>query len=1152
MSQRPELMARLNRLRERTADPAQVCGDGILDDAREVLRLTDLEDPGEEFMVDVTAAVGGMFWARYLAAPATAPDHKAARIAARWYGRVYPVRPDDVPDQVIRLLPEIWREEAEELIQRGDPASLDRAAVLMAWARLAWARHVDNADAADGAELGILSYTASQGRGARYRLTGDPGVLEEAISLAADAVRLTRDDAVNHCVVLSHYGMLLRELFLLNGDADVLASAVERCRESVARAPDGYPHMAFLQAHLASSLNDVFLQSGGAGALREAVALGREARAATPPGQPGSWVIFSGLSNHLHELYRVTTDLTILDEAIDAARHALEEGPTGQDPPPGALINLGLALQSRHDHLADRHALDEALQCAEWAARLSAAFPYDRARCLGLLADVQMTYYDRDGTVALLDKALANMREAVSCLAPSSPERPLHLSALASGLWKRYAHGQERRLLDEAIALAREARAALPPDNVDYTSAGNTLAAALAERQARSPDAGDVREAAEISDEGLAAPGVYTSLPSQLSLSAVVGRLRYGASRYDGDLDAAIRNAREAIALTSPGPARVVDMSNLALMLGDRYLRDRAEEDLDEAVDLLRTAAADCPQGGPERAKVLLNLGILLFHRSLLRADPRDRAENLHAHQEVALMTLAPAWARAEAARKWGLHAADDGNWDDAARAFGLAMSLLPRLTPRGARRDDSEFQLSRQAALACDTAGSILQVNGPDAAAKALGMLELGRGVLLAQALEDRSDLPGLDKLAPDLARRLQQLRNRQDAVVPAEEWDSLMSQIRAVTGLESFLEPPSVNELRQAAGDGPVVVINVTDFRSDAFILTPGGLRVLPLTSLTLAAVEDRLEQFQEGLEIIRRPEATRFQRMVAGRSVLEVFEWLWDAITAPVLDVLGLTQSSVEDADLPRVWWCPTGPLNFLPIHAAGRYPEGPSAIDRVVSSYTPTVTALLNAQSQAEELPVRPTRKMMVALPQTPGKRDLPSAIAEAAQFGKLFSGARLLCGADATQDSVKDGLNTSAWVHFACHGHSNQAEPSASYLSLHDGPLTLAEITDLRPESAQLAYLSACDTAAGNFRLADESIHIAAAFQLTGFKHVIGTLWPITDKIAAQVSRHFYENLGDSLQGTARHLHSAILELITKRPELRRHPWLWAAYIHVGP
>ncbi|KAJ7748283.1 hypothetical protein DFH07DRAFT_775743 [Mycena maculata] len=47
--------------------------------------------------------------------------------------------------------------------------------------------------------------------------------------------------------------------------------------------------------------------------------------------------------------------------------------------------------------------------------------------------------------------------------------------------------------------------------------------------------------------------------------------------------------------------------------------------------------------------------------------------------------------------------------------------------------------------------------------------------------------------------------------------------------------------------------------------------------------------------------------------------------------------------------RIWWCPTGPLAFLPIHAAGLYGKdqafGSTLSDFLISSYTPSLTALI---------------------------------------------------------------------------------------------------------------------------------------------------------------------------------------------------------------
>ncbi|GAA0436219.1 hypothetical protein GCM10010160_74100 [Acrocarpospora corrugata] len=81
------------------------------------------------------------------------------------------------------------------------------------------------------------------------------------------------------------------------------------------------------------------------------------------------------------------------------------------------------------------------------------------------------------------------------------------------------------------------------------------------------------------------------------------------------------------------------------------------------------------------------------------------------------------------------------------------------------------------------------------------------------------------------------------------------------------------------------------------------------------------------------------------------------------------------------------------------------------------------------------------------------------------------------------------------------------------------------------------------------------MHITAAFQLAGYQHVIGTLWPITDATAAQIADDFYTRLTDGGRtrpntGQAAYaLHHAIQGVRTDYPA---RPSLWAAHIHTGP
>jgi CHAT domain-containing protein len=102
--------------------------------------------------------------------------------------------------------------------------------------------------------------------------------------------------------------------------------------------------------------------------------------------------------------------------------------------------------------------------------------------------------------------------------------------------------------------------------------------------------------------------------------------------------------------------------------------------------------------------------------------------------------------------------------------------------------------------------------------------------------------------------------------------------------------------------------------------------------------------------------------------------------------------------------------------------------------------------------------------------------------------------------------------------------------------------------------ADLAYLSACDTAVSTRRFADEAFHIGGAFQSAGYRNFVGTLWKIGDDVAAWFAEAFYRYLTDG--GTAEPapdraadaLHYATNCLRRKHPD---EPGLWAAFTHIG-
>ncbi len=113
----------------------------------------------------------------------------------------------------------------------------------------------------------------------------------------------------------------------------------------------------------------------------------------------------------------------------------------------------------------------------------------------------------------------------------------------------------------------------------------------------------------------------------------------------------------------------------------------------------------------------------------------------------------------------------------------------------------------------------------------------------------------------------------------------------------------------------------------------------------------------------------------------------------------------------------------------------------------------------------------------------------------------------------------------------------------------ESPLRISDLAALNLRNARLAFLAACETGRSSPQLADESVHLAAACQLAGFSHVIGTLWPISDIGSLQITQLFYPALALDPDRSAIALHEAIRVLRAKYREL---PSLWAAFVHVGP
>ncbi|MER7639102.1 CHAT domain-containing protein [Streptomyces sp. NPDC126522] len=403
-------------------------------------------------------------------------------------------------------------------------------------------------------------------------------------------------------------------------------------------------------------------------------------------------------------------------------------------------------------------------------------------------------------------------------------------------------------------------------------------------------------------------------------------------------------------------------------------------------------------------------------------------------------------------------------------------------------------------------------------------------------------------------------QLTDRRMAL--AREWDGLVEEVRRLPGFEDFLRPPPLDTLLEAARSGPVVIVNVSRWRCDALVVTTAGVRSIPLTDLTANDVAGRATKY---LEALRGPAASPQQltyieqitlRKTVRRRRLETIsatmEWLWDVIAQPVLAELGFLDPPKGEA-LPRVWWCPTGLLSLVPLHGAGYHgsDDGRTVLDRVVSSYTPTLRALREAQQPRSGGAA--ARMLFVGVPEVEGRLGMPEELErEKAVLSATFpEGFAAIDGSGATKEAVAGALAAHRWTHVSCHGYQDIYNPSRAGLVLADGTLTIPRISSSR-HSGEFAFLSACMTATGGLNLPDEAITLASALNYTGYQHVLATLWSVPPATAAQVAELVYPRLLHdgkfSPDRAARALHEALLTL--RHSGTRLDDWL--PFTHTGP
>ena len=201
-------------------------------------------------------------------------------------------------------------------------------------------------------------------------------------------------------------------------------------------------------------------------------------------------------------------------------------------------------------------------------------------------------------------------------------------------------------------------------------------------------------------------------------------------------------------------------------------------------------------------------------------------------------------------------------------------------------------------------------------------------------------------------------------------------------------------------------------------------------------------------------------------------------------------------------------------------------------------------------------------MLMNQPYTPGLPPILSTQEETRALEVLMKGTAvnvlLLEDADATRESVKAGMKSHGWVHFACNGGQDFDQPLVSGLCLHDGRLELLEIMKQQIPNADFAFLSVSNSSKGDPNLSEEVVHLTAGMLAAGYRGVVGTMWSISDKHGPEFATEFYRYLlrENGLEGLDSTRAAYALDYATRmvRERLGENDTAlltWVPYVHFG-
>ncbi|MFJ9736639.1 CHAT domain-containing protein [Streptomyces sp. NPDC101166] len=983
----------------------------------------------------------------------------------------------------------------------------------------------------------------------RFLATTDEQALTEAIALAEHAVRNgyspRRCPGVGAEAALAHH---------LHGAHFGARASLERAIELSGEVDDAAMRR-HAQTTYGAAHRERFAHTGDPSDLATALT----ALEVAAELEPLPWT-HPGSDRSAAEL--LSTRLTLFEsearpEHLDQALSFVRRHPVHQDGPPSTmtfpLIRIHLA---RYETTQD----ETDLRRAERLGHSSRAPEHTETKAVRAM--VAMAGFRSTGERWALDEATSQLRSALLMVSPSAlPQRVNLLIDLADALRLRFRLVGSRADLDEARVLAFEAVDLAPEASVWRQAALVSLNRCLVDSGREFGRTGELDQAVEVARSAASGPRAFPHTP--LAKARLAGTLmrKFKLTGEAAQREEAI-NILDSLINTTLGVtpsmrrACVVDLA-WALMTGTGEPGDSVT-DAELALSFFDQAQRETLEGLPYTEDALLAVSTAMAELaetnnpfaspSLLRDTSAALADVVRSSRTPPVTRLRAALLQGRLARR--LDAPDDiiRSHEDVTRGIPALMLLS------GHDHDDivREWAEGTGEAAAC-----AIETGEPG---RAMEFVEQRNSLLSAHSEFARTGLGRLTQAAPGLAEELRWLWALLDLETGAAEppvllrrhevaaqADGLLQTLRATPGFEHLFTAMTADDMIAAASDGPIAVLNAAACRCDALIATRHGISSLPLPEWDAV---DRRARYHRN-EAVHRDPRDRAQ------ETSNLLAWLWHTTVEPVMSTAGLIMGRTESSlprpdespatppghsgtDLPRMWWCPTGPFAALPLHAAG---DATTAMDHAVHSYTPSVRALKAARSRMIRLRGATTARVLVV---ADGTRSVFPHLNEARRY---IPGATFINASDATPTGLSQALGDHPCVHFIGPGAAEDELPRSPGTELLDWlrlPLPL-------PVDGALAFLSGRDTATPR---ASSHMSTAAAFQTAGYAHVIAMLGSLDDFMAARVTQHLYLGITGPMGGlrperTALALHDAVRRVESTVP-FPEAILVRAAMVHLGP